>query len=43
MSDDDHGEEMNPHSEDLATRLFAISIAGVLSFIGIVFAFIILD
>jgi len=43
MSDDDHGEEINPQSDDLATRLFVISIAGVLSFIGVVFAFIILD
>lgn len=42
MSDEDHVEPVPPNSEDLATRLFAISMAGVLSFIAVVFAFIIL-
>ncbi len=42
MSDDDHVEPENPRSEDLANRLFAISMAGVISFIAVVFAFIIL-
>jgi len=42
MSDDDHVEPEMPDSGALATRLFAISMAGVLSFIAVVFAFIIL-
>lgn len=42
MSDDEHVEPENPRSEELATRLFAISMAGVLAFIAVVFAFIIL-
>ena len=42
MSDDHHVEPENPRSDDLANRLFVISIAGVLSFIAVVFAFIIL-
>ena len=42
MSDDHHEEPRMPDSGDLATRLFAISMAGVLSFIAVVFAFIIL-
>lgn len=42
MSDEEHIEPENPSSEVLANRLFAISMAGVLSFIAVVFAFIIL-
>lgn len=42
MSDDDHVEPENPTSDSLVNRLFAISMAGVLSFIAVVFAFIIL-
>ena len=43
MSDDDnHVEEPNPGSEDLADRLFVISMAGLLSFIAVIFAFVIL-
>lgn len=43
MSDDDnHVEEPNPAAEDLADRLFVISMAGLLSFIAVIFAFVIL-
>ena len=42
MSDDHHVEPEMPESDALATRLFVISMAGVLSFIAIVFAFVIL-
>ena len=42
MSHDHHVEPEPPDAEDLANRLFAISMAGVLAFIAIVFAFIIL-
>lgn len=42
MSDEIHEEPEMPSSETLANRLFAISMAGVLSFIAVVFAFIIL-
>lgn len=42
MSDDHHVEPENPGSGELADRLFAISMAGVLAFIAVVFAFIIL-
>lgn len=42
MSDDHHVEPTPPKAEDLANRLFAISMAGILSFIAVVFAFIIL-
>jgi len=42
MSDEEHVEPENPKSDELATRLFVISMAGVLSFIAVVFAFIIL-
>ena len=43
MSDDDnHVEEPMPKAEELANRLFAVSMAGILSFIGVIFAFIIL-
>jgi hypothetical protein len=41
MSDEeDHIEPPQPNAEDLADRLFAVSIAGVLSFIAVVFIFI---
>jgi hypothetical protein len=42
MSDSDHVEPENPPAEELANRLFVISIAGVVGFIVVVFAFIIL-
>jgi hypothetical protein len=42
MSDDHHVEPKNPDSRDLVNRLFVISMAGVLSFIAVVFAFVIL-
>jgi hypothetical protein len=42
MSDEKHVEPELPTSGELANRLFAISMAGVLSFIAVVFAFIIL-
>ncbi len=37
-----HVEPENPPADELATRLFAMAIIGVLSFISVVFAFIIL-
>jgi hypothetical protein len=42
MSDSEHVEPENPPADVLATRLFALSMAGVLGFIAVVFAFIIL-
>ena len=42
MSDSEHVEPENPTAEELANRLFAIAIAGVVGFIVVVFAFIIL-
>ena len=42
MSDEHHVEPENPRSDVLVDRLFAISMAGVLAFIAVVFAFIIL-
>ena len=42
MSDSEHVEPENPPAEELATRLFVISIAGVVGFIVVVFALIIL-
>ena len=42
MSDEDHVEPENPGSGELANRLFIISMAGVLSFIAVIFAFVIL-
>lgn len=42
MSDAEHVEPENPPAEELANRLFAIAMAGVLGFITVVFAFIIL-
>ena len=42
MSDEDHVEPEMPRSDELATRLFVISMAGVIAFIAVVFAFIIL-
>ena len=41
MSDEHHEEEPNPEASDLANQLFAVSMAGILSFIAIVFIFII--
>jgi len=40
MSEEEHIEPPDPSAEDLANRLFAVSIAGVLSFIAVVFIFI---
>lgn len=42
MSDHDHVEPENPPADSFATRLFALSITGVLGFIAVVFTFIIL-
>jgi len=42
MSDSEHVEPENPSGEELANRLFAMTMAGVLGFIAVVFAFIIL-
>jgi hypothetical protein len=42
MSDSEHIEPENPSAENLADRLFVVGIAGVVSFIAVVFAFIIL-
>jgi hypothetical protein len=42
MSDSEHVEPENPPAEELANRVFVISISGVLGFIAVVFAFIIL-
>lgn len=42
MSEERHVEPTPPSADELANRLFAISMAGVLAFIGVVFAFIIL-
>jgi len=42
MSDSEHVEPENPSGEELATRLFAITMAGVVGFIVVVFSFIIL-
>lgn len=44
MSDDEqHVEPENPKAEELATRLFVISMAGVIAFIALAFAFVILQ
>lgn len=41
MSDEEmHAEPEPPNAEDLANRLFAIGMAGVLGFIAVVFLFI---
>jgi hypothetical protein len=42
MSDSEHIEPENPSAENLADRLFVVGIAGVVGFIAVVFAFIIL-
>ena len=43
MSDDDnHVEPTPPTAEELASRLFMLGMAGILAFIAVVFAFIIL-
>lgn len=41
MSDHEHVEPENPPAEDFATRLFAMSMVGILAFITIVFIFVI--
>ena len=43
MSDDHHVEPKPPDSRDLADRLFVISMVGVIGFIVVTFAFVILD
>lgn len=40
MSDPHHVEPENPPADELATRLFALGIIGVLGFIAVVFTFI---
>lgn len=40
MSDEHHVEPPNPDPEDLQNRLFAVSMAGILGFIAVVFIFI---
>ena len=40
MSDEHHIEPPDPEAGDLANRLFAVSMIGVLSFIAVVFIFI---
>jgi hypothetical protein len=42
MSDSEHIEPENPSAEALSDRLFAMTMAGVLGFVVVVFAFIIL-
>jgi hypothetical protein len=42
MSDSEHVEPENPTATELSNRLFVITMAGVLGFIAVVFAFIIL-
>ena len=42
MSDDEqHVEPIDPPADEFATRLFLVSISGVLAFIAVVFIFII--
>jgi hypothetical protein len=41
MSDQEHVEPDPPPAEELANRLFAIAMAGILGFIAVVFIFII--
>jgi hypothetical protein len=41
MSDYHHVEPENPPAESLATRLFVVSMVGILAFIAIVFTFVI--
>ena len=40
MSDHKHVEPENPPADAFATRLFVVSIAGILAFITIVFTFV---
>ena len=41
MSDENHVEPTPPAADELASRLFFLSMAGVLGFIAVVFIFII--
>lgn len=41
MSDHDHVEPPNPPADELAGRLFALSMVGILGFIAVIFTFII--
>ena len=40
MSDHLHIDPPNPPAEELATRLFALGVVGILAFIAVVFIFI---
>ena len=40
MSDHAHVEPPNPPADELATRLFALGMVGVLGFIAVVFIFV---
>lgn len=42
MSDPQHVEPENPPADRLATHLFVMGILGILSFIAVIFGFIIL-
>ncbi len=42
MSDSEHIEPENPSADVLADRLFVVGIGGVVAFIAVIFAFIIL-
>ncbi len=42
MSDSEHVEPGNPHAGELADRLFIMAIAGLVTFIGVIFGFVIL-
>lgn len=41
MSDHDHVEPPMPNADAMASRLFAISMVGILGFIAVVFTFVI--
>ncbi len=41
MSDHEHVEPENPPADAFATRLFAVSMVGILGFITVVFVFVI--
>lgn len=40
MSEEEHEEPIDPPADELATRLFYVSISGVLAFVAVVFIFI---
>jgi hypothetical protein len=41
MSDSEHVEPENPPAPELADRLFVMAIVGLLAFIAVIFAFVI--